>query len=384
MAMPNFTMKELLEAGIHFGHQTNRWNPKMETYLYGERNGIHIIDLQQTVPLLNNALKVLRDVAASGGRVLFVGTKRQAQKIVSENAVNSGQYFMNHRWLGGTLTNWSTISKSIDRLKGYDELLQKEDSGLTKKEIVGVQRQRNKLDSSLGGIKDMSGVPDALFVIDTNKEHIAIKEANVLKIPVIAVVDSNSNPEGVDYPIPGNDDATRSIALYCRLVSESILDGLKDSFSSSGKDIGASSEGLVEENINNLSKSKDKISDNKDKKSFKGKITNKDSDKNTVKDLKKSVGKDNASSKEVKDINASKPGDNNKTKDKPKKDNSKVFNDEPKDNTKKSKIVADTKANIKSEQKLENKEEKDIKISKKSDGSKNKNESKESTNQNKE
>ncbi len=384
MAMPNFTMKELLEAGIHFGHQTNRWNPKMETYLYGERNGIHIIDLQQTVPLLNNALKVLRDVAASGGRVLFVGTKRQAQKIVSENAVNSGQYFMNHRWLGGTLTNWSTISKSIDRLKGYDELLQKEDSGLTKKEIVGVQRQRNKLDSSLGGIKDMSGVPDALFVIDTNKEHIAIKEANVLNIPVIAVVDSNSNPEGVDYPIPGNDDATRSISLYCRLVSESILDGLKDSFSSSGKDIGASSEGLVEENINNLSKSKDKISDNKDKKSFKGKITNKDSDKNTVKDLKKSVGKDNASSKEVKDINASKPGDDNKIKDKPKKDNSKVFNDEPKDNTKKSKIVADTKANIKSEKKLDNKEEKDIKISKKSDASKNEKKSKESTNQNKE
>ena len=384
MAMPNFTMKELLEAGIHFGHQTNRWNPKMETYLYGERNGIHIIDLQQTVPLLNNALKVLRDVAASGGRVLFVGTKRQAQKIVSENAVNSGQYFMNHRWLGGTLTNWSTISKSIDRLKGYDELLQKEDSGLTKKEIVGVQRQRNKLDSSLGGIKDMSGVPDALFVIDTNKEHIAIKEANVLNIPVIAVVDSNSNPEGVDYPIPGNDDATRSISLYCRLVSESILDGLKDSFSSSGKDIGASSEGLVEENINNLSKSKDKISDNKDKKSFKGKITNKDSDKNTVKDLKKSVGKDNASSKEVKDINASKPSDDNKIKDKPKKDNSKVFNDEPKDNTKKSKIVADTKANIKSDKKLDNKEEKDIKISKKSDASKNEKKSKESTNQNKE
>ena len=384
MAMPNFTMKELLEAGIHFGHQTNRWNPKMETYLYGERNGIHIIDLQQTVPLLNNALKVLRDVAASGGRVLFVGTKRQAQKIVSENAVNSGQYFMNHRWLGGTLTNWSTISKSIDRLKGYDELLQKEDSGLTKKEIVGVQRQRNKLDSSLGGIKDMSGVPDALFVIDTNKEHIAIKEANVLNIPVIAVVDSNSNPEGVDYPIPGNDDATRSISLYCRLVSESILDGLKDSFSSSGKDIGASSEGLVEENINNLSKSKDKISDNKDKKSFKGKITNKDSDKNTVKDLKKSVGKDNASSKEVKDINASKPGDDNNIKDKPKKDNSKVFNDEPEDNTKKSKIVADTKANIKSDKKLDNKEEKDIKISKKSDASKNEKTSKESTNQNKE
>ena len=248
MTMPNFTMKELLEAGIHFGHQLNRWNPKMEPYLFGERNGIHIIDLQQTFPLIINALKVLRDVAASGGRILYVGTKRQAQSIVAESAINSGQYFMNHRWLGGTLTNWKTISKSIVRLKNYDEILNKEDSGLTKKELVGIQRQRNKLESSLGGIKDMGGLPDALFVIDTNKEHIAIKEANVLKIPVIAVIDSNSNPDGVDFPIPGNDDATRAIALYCKLASESILDGLQASFSSSGKDIGAS-EKIKEDSI---------------------------------------------------------------------------------------------------------------------------------------
>ena len=240
MTMPNYTMKELLEAGIHFGHQLNRWNPKMEPYLYGERNGIHIIDLQQTFPLINSALKVIRDIAAGGGRVLFVGTKRQAQKIISETAINSGQYYMNHRWLGGTLTNWKTISKSIVRLKNYDEILNKEDSGLTKKELVGIQRQRNKLEASLGGIKDMGGLPDALFVIDTNKEHIAIKEANVLKIPVIAVIDSNSNPDGVDFPIPGNDDATRAIAMYCKLISESILDGLQASFSSSGKDIGES------------------------------------------------------------------------------------------------------------------------------------------------
>ena len=240
MAMPNYTMKELLEAGIHFGHQLNRWNPKMEPYLFGERNGIHIIDLQQTYPLINSALKVIRDIAAGGGRVLFVGTKRQAQKIISESAVNSGQYYMNHRWLGGTLTNWKTISKSIVRLKSYDEILNKEDSGLTKKELVGIQRQRDKLEASLGGIKDMGGLPDALFVIDTNKEHIAIKEANVLKIPVIAVIDSNSNPDGVDFPIPGNDDATRAIAMYCRLVSESILDGLQVSFSDSGNDIGES------------------------------------------------------------------------------------------------------------------------------------------------
>jgi len=240
MTMPNYTMKELLEAGIHFGHQLNRWNPKMEPYLFGERNGIHIIDLQQTFPLINSALKVIRDIAAGGGRVLFVGTKRQAQKIISETAINSGQYYMNHRWLGGTLTNWKTISKSIVRLKNYDEILNKEDSGLTKKELVGIQRQRNKLEASLGGIKDMGGLPDALFVIDTNKEHIAIKEANVLKIPVIAVIDSNSNPDGVDFPIPGNDDATRAIAMYCKLISESILDGLQSSFSNSGKDIGES------------------------------------------------------------------------------------------------------------------------------------------------
>ena len=240
MTMPSFTMKELLEAGIHFGHQKNRWNPKMEPYLFGERNGIHIIDLQQTFPLIIKALKILRDIGANGGRVLFVGTKRQAQSIVAETAINSGQYFMNHRWLGGTLTNWKTISKSIVRLKKYDEILNKEDTGLTKKELVGIQKQRTKLEASLGGIKDMGGLPDAVFVIDTNKEHIAITEANVLKIPVIAIIDSNSNPDGVDFPIPGNDDATRAIALYCKLASESILDGLQATFAASGKDLGTS------------------------------------------------------------------------------------------------------------------------------------------------
>ena len=240
MTMPSFTMKELLEAGIHFGHQKNRWNPKMEPYLFGERNGIHIIDLQQSYPLITKALKVLRDIGANGGRVLFVGTKRQAQSIVAETAANSGQYFMNHRWLGGTLTNWKTISKSIVKLKKYEEILNKEDTGLTKKELVGIQKHKVKLEASLGGIKDMGGVPDVLFVIDTNKEHIAITEANVLKIPVIAIVDSNSNPDGVDFPIPGNDDATRAIAFYCRLASEAILDGLQATFSAAGKDAGAS------------------------------------------------------------------------------------------------------------------------------------------------
>jgi len=249
-------MKELLEAGIHFGHQTNRWNPRMEPFLFGERNGIHIIDLQQTVPLIHDALGILKDIAANGGRILFVGTKRQAQKIISESANDCGQYFMNHRWLGGTLTNWTTISKSIDRLKSYEELLLKEDSGLTKKEIVGIQRQKNKLEASLGGIKDMSRVPDAIFVIDTNREHIAIKEANVLNIPVIAIVDSNSNPAGVDYPIPGNDDATRAISLYCKLASEAILEGLQDTFKSSSIDAGTSKENLIEENIDVKTKAK--------------------------------------------------------------------------------------------------------------------------------
>ena len=289
MTMPNYTMKELLEAGIHFGHQLNRWNPKMEPYLFGERNGIHIIDLQQTFPLINSALKVIRDIAAGGGRVLFVGTKRQAQKIISETAINSGQYYMNHRWLGGTLTNWKTISKSIVRLKNYDEILNKEDSGLTKKELVGIQRQRNKLEASLGGIKDMGGLPDALFVIDTNKEHIAIKEANVLKIPVIAVIDSNSNPDGVDFPIPGNDDATRAIAMYCKLISESILDGLQASFTSSGKDIGESDQ--LKEKIdskkdsvdikenNNLKEDKINIDKNVDKPIEKTKVDKNDNKK---------------------------------------------------------------------------------------------------------
>ena len=257
MTMPSFTMKELLEAGIHFGHQKNRWNPKMEPYLFGERNGIHIIDLQQSYPLITKALKVLRDVGANGGRVLFVGTKRQAQSIIAETAVNSGQYFMNHRWLGGTLTNWKTISKSIVKLKKYEEILNKEDTGLTKKELVGIQKHKVKLEASLGGIKDMGGLPDALFVIDTNKEHIAITEANVLKIPVIAIVDSNSNPDGVDFPIPGNDDATRAIAFYCRLASEAILDGLQATFSAAGKDAGASEK--IKEDLSIKAPSEEKI-----------------------------------------------------------------------------------------------------------------------------
>ena len=246
MTLPSFTMKELLEAGIHFGHQVNRWNPKMQTYLFGERNGIHIIDLQQTVPLLHSALRILKDVASGGGRILFVGTKRQAQNIIEERAQQCGQYYVNHRWLGGTLTNWNTISNSITRLKKYEKTLSDQESGLTKKEMVNLTRQRDKLNLSLGGIKEMGGRPDALFVIDTNKEHIAVNEASVLKIPVIGILDSNSDPAKIDFPIPGNDDATRAISFYCRIVSEAILDGLKDSFREAGKDLGQMENGLSE------------------------------------------------------------------------------------------------------------------------------------------
>ena len=246
MKLPSFTMKELLEAGIHFGHQVNRWNPKMQTYLFGERNGIHIIDLQQTMPLLHSALRILKEVASGGGRILFVGTKRQAQSIIEEKAKECGQYYVNHRWLGGTLTNWNTISNSITRLKKHEGTLSGQESGLTKKEMVNLTRQRDKLNLSLGGIKEMGGRPDALFVIDTNKEHIAVNEASVLKIPVIGILDSNCDPSKIDFPIPGNDDATRAISFYCRLAAEAILEGLQDSFKGAGKDLGQMEKGLSE------------------------------------------------------------------------------------------------------------------------------------------
>ncbi len=230
MAMPSFTMRQLLEAGVHFGHTTRRWNPKMRPYIFGERNNVHIIDLEQTVPLLHRALEAVRDVAAGGGRVLFVGTKRQAADVLAESAARCGQYYVNHRWLGGMLTNWKTISNSIKRLKVLEDQLAQETVGLTKKELLGLQRERDKLDRSLGGIKEMAGLPDILFVIDTNKESIAIHEATKLNIPVIAVVDSNCDPEGVTHPVPGNDDAMRAINLYCDLVSGAVIDGLQKEF----------------------------------------------------------------------------------------------------------------------------------------------------------
>jgi len=239
MAMPDFSLRQLLEAGVHFGHHTRRWNPRMGPYLFGVRNQVHVIDLQQTVPLLDRALRAVRDVTAAGGRVLFVGTKRAAADYVAEAAKRCGQYYVNHRWLGGTLTNWKTITGSIKRLRQIDDLLSGDTQGLTKKEILEITRDREKLERALGGIKEMGGLPDILFIIDTNKEKLAVEEANKLGIPVVAVLDSNSDPKGVSFPIPGNDDAIRAITLYCDLVAGAVLDGISAELAASGTDLGA-------------------------------------------------------------------------------------------------------------------------------------------------
>jgi small subunit ribosomal protein S2 len=245
--LPTYSMRQLLEAGVHFGHHTRRWNPKMQPYIFGVRNGIHIIDLEQTVPMLHQGLQAVRDAVAGGGRVLLVGTKRQAQEPVAEAAKRCGQYYVNYRWLGGMLTNFKTISQSIRRLRELDERITTEQSGLTKRELLELTRDRDKLERALGGIKEMGGLPDILFVIDTNKEAIAVAEANTLRIPVVAILDSNSSPDGIAYPIPGNDDAMRAIHLYCDLVSGSVLDGLQAELAASGVDIGARSEALVDD-----------------------------------------------------------------------------------------------------------------------------------------
>jgi small subunit ribosomal protein S2 len=240
--LPQFTMRQLLEAGVHFGHQTHRWNPKMQDYLFGTRNKIHIIDLSKTVPLLHQAVVIASDVVAQGGRVLFVGTKRQASDAIADAAKRCAQYYVNHRWLGGMLTNWKTITNSIKRLRYLDELVTGEGQGFTKKELLQLTRERDRLEQELGGIKDMGGVPDLLFVIDTNKEAIAIAEAIKLKIPVIAVIDSNSNPDGVNFPIPGNDDAGRAITLYCDLIARAAIDGIERAQGVAGVDTGAAEE----------------------------------------------------------------------------------------------------------------------------------------------
>ena len=239
MAVPTFTMRQLLEAGVHFGHHTRRWNPKMEQYIFGVRNGIHIINLEDTVPMLGRSLEAVRAVVANGGRVLFVGTKRQAQEKIAESAKRCGQYYVNHRWLGGMLTNWKTISGSIKRLRELDERLGEGAAGMTKKETLQLTRERDKLERALGGIKEMGGLPDLLFIIDVPRESIAIEEAAMLKIPVVAVTDTNADPTGVTFPIPGNDDALRAIELYCDLVAGAVLDGIQAEMVASGQDMGA-------------------------------------------------------------------------------------------------------------------------------------------------
>jgi small subunit ribosomal protein S2 len=247
MAMPEVSLRQLLEAGVHFGHHTRRWNPKMAPYIFGIRNQVHILDLQQTVPLLDRALRTVRDVVAGGGRVLFVGTKKSAAEYVADAATRCGQYYVNHRWLGGMLTNWKTITGSIKRLKQMDEQLSGNTTGLTKKEVLMLTREKQKLDRALGGIREMGGLPDIIFVIDVVKEKLAIEEANKLGIPVVAVLDSNADPSGIAFPIPGNDDAIRAINLYCDLIAGAVFDGISAELQASGVDLGSSEELAAEE-----------------------------------------------------------------------------------------------------------------------------------------
>ena len=266
--MATVTMRDLLEAGVHFGHQTHRWNPKMKDYIYGEHNNVHIIDLSQTVHMLRNAMVAVSEVTKSEGRILFGGTKRQASEIISETATQCAQYYINHRWLGGTLTNWKTISNTIERLKSIQKTLDDvESAGLTKKELLKLTRERDKLELSIGGIKDMGRLPDLIFVIDTVKEQIAIKEAQKLNIPIAAIIDTNSNPEGITYPIPGNDDSAKSIKLYCELISQAALDGISVQTKQFKKELTNDEEKLeVDNNAKNNKESKETDNKSKDKK----------------------------------------------------------------------------------------------------------------------
>ena len=292
MALPDYSMSELLEAGAHFGHQKHRWNPKMEPFIFGVRNNIHILDLSQTIPLLHRALTAVRDVTKSGGRILFVGTKRQGQEIIANAANDCAQYYMNHRWYGGTLTNWKTISNTIKRLRTIEDLLENDDlSGLTKKELLKLNREKEKLDTSIGGIKDMGGLPDLIFVLDTVKEQIAIQEATKLNIPIAAIIDSNSNPDGVTYPIPGNDDSTKSISLFCDLISKAALDGIAQSQNETSADTKTAPKVTKNKNV----KTKDVKSD--DDKAEDKEIKKKTSDKVEDSSVKKSVKKEEDKSK---------------------------------------------------------------------------------------
>ncbi|MBI1236798.1 MAG: 30S ribosomal protein S2 [Alphaproteobacteria bacterium] len=276
MALPAFNMRELIEAGVHFGHKTKRWNPRMAPYIFGVRNDIHIIDLGKTVPMLQQALTAVRDVVSGNGRILFVGTKRQASDPIAEAAKRCGQHYINQRWLGGLLTNWTTIQASIKRLRKLEENLSTPNIGFTKKELLSMTRERDKLEASLGGIKDMGGRPDLLFIIDTGKEDLAVKEANKLGIPIVAIIDSNCSVEGITYPIPGNDDSSRAIRLYCRLISDAVLDGLQQSMVKSGADMGARENGAEIIAVSNMmteageAKSEDGEDDGKKKSAGRG------------------------------------------------------------------------------------------------------------------
>ena len=300
MALPEFSLRQLLEAGVHFGHQTQRWDPLMEPYIYGSRNGIHIIDLTQTVPMLDQALNVVRETVAKGGSILFVGTKRQASSPIAEAAEKCAQYYMNHRWLGGTLTNWKTVSQSIQRLKSIDEQVASGSiEGLTKKERLGVEREHAKLKASFDGIAEMGGVPDLVFVVDVKKEALAVAEANKLGIPVVAVVDTNCSPSGVDYMIPGNDDASRAIGLYCDLVSRAALDGMSAQLGAAGVDLGEMDETPTEEEATENSAENKEVSD-------KVEVTTKKS-KATAKTKKPAAKKVTASKAKKKDEETTEP-----------------------------------------------------------------------------
>ena len=320
MALPEFTLRQLLEAGVHFGHQTQRWNPRMEEFIYGERNGIHIMDLTQTVPMLDAALNVARETVARGGRILFVGTKRQASTAIAEAAEKCAQYYMNHRWLGGTLTNWQTVSQSINRLKALDEKMAVGSEGLTKKERLGMEREQSKLQASLGGITQMGGVPDLLFVIDVKKEALAVAEANKLGIPVIAVVDTNCSPSGVDYIIPGNDDAARAISLYCDLIARSALDGMTEQMGAAGVDLGEMEDAPIEAELNTDNVAEEAVkaepvkvkAATKKKAETKTKVSSSDDEKvkpkakSTAKSKKSKAASEEASPEVVKDEKAAK------------------------------------------------------------------------------
>ena len=349
MALPEYTLKDLLESGVHFGHQTHRWNPLMQQYIYGIRNGIHIIDLTQTFQLLDVALNYVQETVSKGGSILFVGTKRQAQNPISEAAERSAQYYMNYRWLGGTLTNWKTVSNSISRLKKLDEQLSDGATGLTKKERLNLEREQLKLNSSLGGIREMGGTPDLLFVIDTNKEALAIQEAKKLRIPVIAVIDTNSDPSAIDFPIPGNDDAARSISLYCDLIAKAALEGMTNQLTTAGVDIGESIDPPEEKFSKNLKVKDSQIEENNHEKDDVGiSIT---SETNNTENIQKDT--ENASING--EINSEEKKDTSLENDKLTSESSPIDN-KAKDSLQKNKENVIKPSKVKSKDKVEEKE----------------------------